>query len=1283
MKKNLYLVFAMLIANIFYAQTELVRWDKTDFNPTIIASNITANKRSSGLGVSSKNWDDVFFELSNVPISSTIDTSKYIEYQIAPNSNYKITLSSFNLTYRSWGAIGQKMEIRYSTNSDFSNPETLANITTTDKNWHTISLKGFADPLVSSGKTMYIRLYVYNGQYNTFHISNRSAVIAPNIIGTVALDTPVAPIARDDSFTAYKNNDANFDILANDSSSSTINSITITQQPSRGTLIVNGTTDVTYKPATGYLGEDSFKYKSQNSTGLSNEATVSINVVNNVNAVLARWNNTNYTPSRYNDKIDVTNLTATDNLSLAYDENVGGSGSSYNAFRTNGWPDKNVQTIDKTKYVQLTISPKIGYKLYLSEFNFLCAMQAGDANIRIDYSLSSDFSTSFNVLPETYINSGLNEVKLTDFVKPIATDGQVVYLRIYVYNTWDAMQIFLKKGDSFGPAFIGTIESSSTTPIAYDDDVTNNVNDDVDINVLINDDYSNKLDSLVYSQPSHGKASINADRTINYLPRKDFVGTDTFTYYLVNEYGTSNSATVTINVVANSTNPLIRWDNTDFTATPFKSFIAKTKMTSTDGMTINVGGETNPKTFYVVSNGNTNAINTNRYVQFIFENNNSSTKAIEPKTFNYTAKGTNGAKYELRYSRTEDFSSYEVLGTGNVDTGYTPKEFKFKDGLVVLPSQKVFIRLYFYNTYYMQYVFYFLPGGSGPEIRGQFYNKVYAPDADTIWQNIADPYWSNGAPNEKKNAIIEVPYNTNANGSFESNNLTINSGASLNINTGDHITVDGKIENKANASDFIIENDANLLQKNNFQNVGDVTIKKLALLPKLGYNYWSSPVSGQNLYQFSEGYNQANGGTGTGTPWNRFYVYDEKTDYFKTSIANEITLNAASPFEDARGYAIRGKNSFDAAITDSTKASQFKFVGVPHNGNIPSYPLKYTDAKHGYNMIGNPYPSNIDFDMFYELNKTKIKYLAYFWTNNDGKFLTQQGSNYGGNNYVTINGGGAVSATYIGNTSKRSTGSISVGQGFIIQAIETGKNQTLSFNNSLRTYDTANYYNKTNTPKNRFWLEFKSPTDVNNEILIGYIAKATNGFDTNYDADLLSIGSDSFWSVLDEKKLSIQSKAPDFTQDDIVKIGYKASVSGDYTISLTDKEGLFSTTQTVYLKDKYLNKVINITENPYSFSTTAGTYDDRFEVVYKPSETLGTDNVVKKGIQIYKDSQNFIVKSDENLVEVSLYDALGRLLFNTKNAKNEVLINKTILAEGMYIIKAYSRNTMLTKKVLK
>lgn len=72
--------------------------------------------------------------------------------------------------------------------------------------------------------------------------------------------------------------------------------------------------------------------------------------------------------------------------------------------------------------------------------------------------------------------------------------------------------------------------------------------------------------------------------------------------------------------------------------------------------------------------------------------------------------------------------------------------------------------------------------------------------------------------------------------------------------------------------------------------------------------------------------------------------------------------------------------------------------------------MKFTDDDHGYNSIGNPYPSNLDFDLLYAQNSDKIYQLAYFWTNNIPE-VTQMGSTYHGNSYAVYNGTGGVPAT--------------------------------------------------------------------------------------------------------------------------------------------------------------------------------------------------------------------------------------------------------------------------------
>lgn len=58
--------------------------------------------------------------------------------------------------------------------------------------------------------------------------------------------------------------------------------------------------------------------------------------------------------------------------------------------------------------------------------------------------------------------------------------------------------------------------------------------------------------SAISVAPANGKASINTNNTITYVPNTDFAGTDNFTYRLVNSLGYSKTATVTITVTNNS-----------------------------------------------------------------------------------------------------------------------------------------------------------------------------------------------------------------------------------------------------------------------------------------------------------------------------------------------------------------------------------------------------------------------------------------------------------------------------------------------------------------------------------------------------------------------------------------------------------------------------------------------------------------------------------------------------------------------------------------------------------
>lgn len=547
--------------------------------------------------------------------------------------------------------------------------------------------------------------------------------------------------------------------------------------------------------------------------------------------------------------------------------------------------------------------------------------------------------------------------------------------------------------------------------------------------------------------------------------------------------------------------------------------------------------------------------------------------------------------------------------------------------------------------------------------------------AKTVWKTRNNVIgWSNGLPNATMNTFIFEPFTTAVNGSFIAKNLTIDNNGSLTVSANTVVTADQYI-NRSAPDRFVVESDANIMQNTEAANTGDITVRRIANMAKLHYTYWSSPVSNQNLFSFSDG------GLVGGTPKNRFFVYKESNDLF---VVNGIS--DASTFKLGQGYAIRGKDSYDEDF-NTTNAYTFTFTGLPNNGNLAYQFLKWTNADHGYNLVGNPYPSNLDFDALYDANSSLIYGTAYFWTNQQ-YIPTQQGGNYSGSNYAIYNRSGGVPATFQdGVASPTPTQYVKVGQGFLVQSMSGSQGQPLQFTNAMRSYSAASvFFNRQETKsKDRFWLNLKSPSNINNTILVSYIPGATNNYERLYDADLLVLGSDAFYTTSGTAKLAIQGRSFPLKNDDVVTLGAKYFETGNYTITLKDQEGIFNGEQAIYLKDNQLNKIINLTENgKYSFAASKGTDESRFEVIYQDIVSFGSLNRSAGSVSVAKDDTEVVVRdSSDNITAIDVYDASGKLVqtISGKKAK-EIRLNTTGLIKGVYVLKITSEKGITTKKVI-
>lgn len=464
--------------------------------------------------------------------------------------------------------------------------------------------------------------------------------------------------------------------------------------------------------------------------------------------------------------------------------------------------------------------------------------------------------------------------------------------------------------------------------------------------------------------------------------------------------------------------------------------------------------------------------------------------------------------------------------------------------------------------------------------------------------------------------------------------LIVNSGGKLEISDGSTLTVENGITNQATANDFVVKHDANLIQiENDAVNIGEITVEKNFNFSsqRKQYNFVTAPVvANRNIKETIYTPNPTS-----------VQEYNTGNDYF---------YETPGPYESGKAYAVK-----EPASGNDTG----EFMGVPFNG-VLNYPLNTSGNR--YNLLGNPYPSNLDILLLYNFNNTKFANADfYFWDNRNNTEFTQQGSGYSGVQYAMYNavsnmGNPAPTNNQPGNE-RIPDRYVKVGTGFIIQASNTGG--TLDFNNSYRTSEgDIGFFGKGFAPESqsdRYWLSMDTPGGIRISNAVVYFEGGNDAFAIDDTESFL--GSDDLFTFTGEKAVAIQGKAP-FHNDDKIQLGYKAFNEGTHIISVFKAEGIFAEEQNIYLVDKLLHKTVNLSVKPYKFLTRAGQFNDRFEIIYKNKNIISTvqDVVEPLLITVTRQSDDLLIMSKgDNLSEVTVYNLLGKPVFTYKDLNTEEL----------------------------
>ncbi|MBS7332511.1 MAG: fibronectin type III domain-containing protein, partial [Weeksellaceae bacterium] len=472
--------------------------------------------------------------------------------------------------------------------------------------------------------------------------------------------------------------------------------------------------------------------------------------------------------------------------------------------------------------------------------------------------------------------------------------------------------------------------------------------------------------------------------------------------------------------------------------------------------------------------------------------------------------------------------------------------------------------------------------------------------------------WIYGQPSFNKVAILRG--NGTLLNSFEAKSLQVENDIEIKSETTIHLQ--NEFKNYFNHS-VIFNEGAYLLQENDLAvNSGNATFKRNATFFGYDSKFWSSPVADQKILK-------QNNDNGFYPNPSAVYNYNEEgRNWLRTTDTN---------FQPAKGYIIQvGTNiPFNQNGNLETPFVGY-FNGVPHNG-VFTIPATKTTNGLGDNGVGNPYGSPISMQSFMTSNSV-VKAL-YFW-NEDAHYIP--GSNpasYEGQKWFSFNLTGSNLDTQE---------HIAPGVGFIARVTESS---VLTINNSMRSdINFDDIQSRNQNEKDRFWLSLNANNNKENQILIGYIEGATNGIDEKYDAKNISNSNSFILSHSNANGMIIEGRQYPLDVNDQIPLYFRAKDTGEYTIKLENKQGIFKT-QPIYLIDNELNLSINLSEEiEYVFDSELGNYLDRFEIRYQPKENLSTINLDETSdLIVYKDdSQNKVISFDK-ITSYKIYNYSGQL----------------------------------------
>ena len=504
---------------------------------------------------------------------------------------------------------------------------------------------------------------------------------------------------------------------------------------------------------------------------------------------------------------------------------------------------------------------------------------------------------------------------------------------------------------------------------------------------------------------------------------------------------------------------------------------------------------------------------------------------------------------------------------------------------------------------------------------------------------------SNATSADLTNPIADISVPANADLTIGADrtihNISIERGGKVTLNNGYSLTVnDININSDASGTGTFV--DKNATNAHGLTVNGTSTVQQYVTSTAKG-------VTGRNWY-ISSPVSAALSSTITTATTNDLVSYTESTGQW---------INAGTTMDVMKGY---------IALSPAQNTTLVFSGGSLNTGTQSVSNLSYTGAtKKGFNLLGNPYPSYLDWDA---ATISNVLTTVWYRSKSTGAYLFQTYNSLGGLPTAT-NGG---------------TNLIPPMQAFWVRA--TSSTNSVSFDNSMRSHlDQNNAINrlkspsKTNSVQQVLRLAISNGVNTDETVLYSN-PNALNGAD-NYDSPKMTnanVTIPELYTLVEGEQMVINglNTIPYNTE---IPLGFTTGQTNSFTIK-TSLISNFELGTQIVLNDNLLNVQQDLSIADYSFTSDAVSTSTRFTLTFKaPSVATGINTENKEKILISTRNGHIIVNGTVNRATLEIFNTVGQKVISRNLSGTNIQENNN-LPVGAYFVKLTNDGKCITKKII-